>query len=110
MGNLVRICSSKHTMSTPRSLALASLLFASASAFSTGAFRHTGAGGLNSLHPRPAPPPSRLRMRSGDPRVVVTGLGVVSAVGSGETFWKNLLDGVSGIDKVTRFDASKFPT
>ena len=42
-------------------------------------------------------------------RVVVTGLGVVSPVGNDkDTFWKNIKDGVCGIDKVTRFDASGF--
>ncbi len=41
-------------------------------------------------------------------RVVVTGLGAVAPNGIGvETFWRNLLDGVSGIASITRFDASK---
>ncbi len=40
-------------------------------------------------------------------RVVVTGLGVVAPNGIGtETFWDNLVKGVSGIDRITRFDAS----
>ena len=40
-------------------------------------------------------------------RVVVTGLGIVSPIGNDlETSWKAALAGVSGIDKVTRFDAS----
>ena len=41
-------------------------------------------------------------------RVVVTGLGVVSPVGTGmEKFWKSLLQGKSGIGPITHFDASQ---
>jgi 3-oxoacyl-[acyl-carrier-protein] synthase II len=41
-------------------------------------------------------------------RVVITGLGVVSPSGIGiETLWQNLVNGVSGIGPITRFDASK---
>ena len=40
-------------------------------------------------------------------KVVITGLGIVSPVGTGvEYAWKNLLDGKSGIKKVTEFDVS----
>ena len=40
-------------------------------------------------------------------RVVVTGLGVVAPNGIGtQTFWDNLVAGVTGIDRITRFDAS----
>lgn len=40
-------------------------------------------------------------------RVVITGLGIVSPVGNDvETAWDNLINGRSGIDRVTRFDAS----
>ncbi|MBK7326892.1 3-oxoacyl-(acyl-carrier-protein) synthase II [Candidatus Propionivibrio aalborgensis] len=43
-------------------------------------------------------------------RVVITGLGVVSPVGNTvEQAWKNVLAGRSGIDRITRFDASSFP-
>ncbi len=43
-------------------------------------------------------------------KVVVTGLGVISPLGeSVDELWKNLLDGKSGISKVTKFDTSKFP-
>ncbi len=43
-------------------------------------------------------------------RVVVTGVGIVCAVGIGvEEPWKNLLNGVSGIDYITLFDASDYP-
>ena len=42
-------------------------------------------------------------------RVVVTGLGLVSPVGSTVTEgWANILAGKSGIDRITRFDASAF--
>jgi 3-oxoacyl-[acyl-carrier-protein] synthase II len=42
-------------------------------------------------------------------RVVVTGLGCVSPVGNTvEAAWANLLAGQSGIDKITKFDASGF--
>ena len=42
-------------------------------------------------------------------RVVVTGLGIVSPVGNtvAET-WENIVAGKSGIDRITRFDASAF--
>ena len=37
-------------------------------------------------------------------RVVVTGMGVVTPVGNNvETFWKNIVDGVCGIDYITQF-------
>jgi len=44
-------------------------------------------------------------------RVVVTGVGLVSAVGlgTGET-WKGLLSGRSGLAPITHFDASQYPT
>ncbi|MGZ0049803.1 beta-ketoacyl-ACP synthase II [Brevibacillus gelatini] len=44
-------------------------------------------------------------------RVVITGVGVVSPVGNdAQTFWNSLLEGKSGIDRLTAFDASDFPT
>jgi len=43
-------------------------------------------------------------------RVVITGLGVVSPVGSDlETFWKNLTAGKSGISSITKFDPTDYP-
>ena len=40
-------------------------------------------------------------------RVVVTGMGVISPVGNDlDTFWNNLKNGVCGVDKIKRFDAS----
>lgn len=42
-------------------------------------------------------------------RVVVTGCGVVSPVGIGETnFWQALVSGKSGIGAITQFDANEF--
>ncbi len=42
-------------------------------------------------------------------RVVITGLGIVSPVGTGiATSWANILAGVSGISRITRFDPSPF--
>lgn len=44
-------------------------------------------------------------------RVVVTGLGIMSALGTGlEKNWTALTNGVSGLDRITRFDASELPT
>lgn len=42
-------------------------------------------------------------------RVAVTGIGVITPIGSGrETFWSGLLAGVSGIRQVTSFDTSVY--
>lgn len=44
-------------------------------------------------------------------RVVVTGMGVISAGGCDvESFWSGLVAGRSGIGPITRFDASGFPS
>jgi 3-oxoacyl-[acyl-carrier-protein] synthase II len=44
-------------------------------------------------------------------RVVVTGVGIITPVGIGvEESWKGLIEGRSGIRKLTRFDASAFAT
>ncbi|MBA3551709.1 MAG: beta-ketoacyl-ACP synthase II [Actinobacteria bacterium] len=43
-------------------------------------------------------------------RVVVTGIGPVSPVGTGvERFWRALLEGTSGINRIQRFDTSDLP-
>ena len=40
-------------------------------------------------------------------RVVVTGIGAISPVGNdAQTMWKNMLDGVCGIEEITAFDTS----
>ena len=42
-------------------------------------------------------------------RVVITGLGIVSPVGVGvESSWRNIVSGVSGITRITRFDPAPF--
>ena len=44
-------------------------------------------------------------------RVVVTGIGTISSLGVGiEPFWENILAGKSGIDHVSSFDASEYPS
>ncbi|MBC7722513.1 MAG: beta-ketoacyl-ACP synthase II [Pedobacter sp.] len=44
-------------------------------------------------------------------RVVVTGIGTLTPIGNNlNDYWNNLVNGVSGADKITLFDASKFKT
>ena len=44
-------------------------------------------------------------------RVVVTGIGTINPLGSNlKETWENAINGVSGSDLITRFDASKFKT
>lgn len=44
-------------------------------------------------------------------RVVVTGVGVVSPIGHDpDTFYSNLLEGISGISQIEAFDCSEFPS
>lgn len=44
-------------------------------------------------------------------RVVVTGMGAITPLGNTlDAYWENLLNGVSGADMITLFDASKFRT
>lgn len=44
-------------------------------------------------------------------RVVITGLGALSPLGNNvDDFWKNLVNGVSGADRITHFDPSEFRT
>ena len=47
----------------------------------------------------------------GDRRVVVTGMGAMTPLGSDlATFWEGLAAGRSAVGPVTRFDASEYPT
>ena len=44
-------------------------------------------------------------------RVVITGLGTVNPLGNNATeFWQRVKEGKSGVKKITRFDASDFPS
>ena len=44
-------------------------------------------------------------------RVVVTGMGAITPIGNtAQAYWEGLLNGVSGADNITLFDASKFKT
>lgn len=44
-------------------------------------------------------------------RVVITGMGALSPIGNNlNDFWKNLSEGKSGANKISRFDTSKFKT
>ena len=44
-------------------------------------------------------------------RVVVTGMGAITPIGlSVEEFWKSLVEGVSGVDYLTKFDTSEYAT
>jgi len=46
-----------------------------------------------------------------DRRVVITGMGVVSALGTDlETFWRQIAAGACGIDRIASFDPSAFET
>ena len=50
-----------------------------------------------------------MRKADYDRRVVVTGLGVISSVGNDiATAWGNLVNGVSGLGPITRFDTSAY--
>ena len=47
---------------------------------------------------------------NGLPRVVISGIGVVSPFGAGrDCFWRNVSRGVSGTRAITQFDASTYP-
>jgi len=49
--------------------------------------------------------------RDATQRVVITGMGIASCFGNDpDTFYSKLLDGVSGVVPITKFDASEFPT
>lgn len=44
-------------------------------------------------------------------RVVITGLGAITPLGNSvNEFWKNIIQGKSGVGPITKFDASKFKT
>src|SRR5690554_1698883 len=44
-------------------------------------------------------------------RVVITGLGVVTSLGDTvEEFWNNIINGKSGISRISKFDVSEYPS
>lgn len=44
-------------------------------------------------------------------RVVITGMGVITSLGTDlNTFWNNLMEGKSGVSNVDAFDVSEYPT
>jgi len=44
-------------------------------------------------------------------RIVVTGIGTLTPIGNNlDAYWESLINGVSGADMITQFDASKFKT
>jgi 3-oxoacyl-[acyl-carrier-protein] synthase II len=44
-------------------------------------------------------------------RIVVTGIGTITPIGNTlDAYWESLVNGVSGADMITQFDASKFKT
>ena len=44
-------------------------------------------------------------------RVVITSIGIISPLGNSvDIFWENISNGISGIDYVTHFDTTDFPT
>ena len=44
-------------------------------------------------------------------RIVVTGIGTLTPIGNNlASYWENLVNGVTGADMITQFDASKFKT
>jgi 3-oxoacyl-[acyl-carrier-protein] synthase II len=52
-----------------------------------------------------------VRIRADDERVVITGLGAITPLGlTVEDSWRGMVEGRSGVDHITRFDASQFPT
>jgi 3-oxoacyl-[acyl-carrier-protein] synthase II len=43
-------------------------------------------------------------------RVVVTGIGAITPIGNNvDQFWSALKEGISGVDRITQFDASEYP-
>ena len=44
-------------------------------------------------------------------RVVITGMGIISPCGNTkEAFWESMSNGIGGIERITRFDVSQFPS
>lgn len=63
------------------------------------------------LTPKATPRPGLAHETDPARRVVVTGMGAVSAIGlSVADFWANLVAGRSGVGPITRFDSAAYPT
>ena len=46
-----------------------------------------------------------MKMQMKNSRLVVTGMGAVTPIGIGvDAYWNNLVQGVCGVDAITRFD------
>ena len=41
-------------------------------------------------------------------RVVITGMGVVSPIGTGDEFWQNVKEGKCGVSPIESFDTTEF--
>jgi beta-ketoacyl-acyl-carrier-protein synthase II len=50
-----------------------------------------------------------LLTQNGLPRVVVTGLGALTALGTAQTMWNSLKEGLSGIRRIASFDSAQLP-
>src|SRR2546423_9918793 len=49
--------------------------------------------------------------RANGTRVAVTGMGFITPIGNDiETVWSNMVEGVSGVGRITRFDTTNFDT
>ncbi|XP_078444520.1 fatty acid biosynthesis 1 [Wolffia australiana] len=74
--------------------------------------RLAAAGEVMAVAVQPAKESSeRKRVPQKQRRVVVTGMGVVTPLGhDADSFYENLLQGVSGISEIERFDCANFPT
>ncbi|XP_051131877.1 3-oxoacyl-[acyl-carrier-protein] synthase II, chloroplastic-like isoform X2 [Andrographis paniculata] len=71
---------------------------------------HSGEAMAAAVHPAMEITPKK-KPQTKQRRVVVTGMGVETSIGNNpDTFYNNLLDGVSGISEIEAFDCSQFPT
>lgn len=51
-----------------------------------------------------------MKMQTTNSRLVITGMGAVTPIGVGvEEYWKNLVAGKCGVDKITKFDTTDLP-
>ena len=51
-----------------------------------------------------------MKMQMKNSRLVVTGMGAVTPIGIGvDAYWNNLVQGVCGVDAITRFDTENLP-